>query len=188
MRDTIRAEALLSLFTSADRAAAIAGDLTEVQGNRGPISFWLNVARVLPALWRRAVTVAPLRVLFLVVLGCVLLIGPAFVGIAAVALFPAFASPVTWIALSLIWSAGAMRTGASLVGMAPSRGMAACATLAVVGETLVIALVVSTPRPNLTNVQLILSYTTILLVPVLLLLGGGMARRRMIVRSVQPLE
>jgi hypothetical protein len=104
---------------------------------------------------------APLRVLSLALLGCVLLVGPAVVGIAAVALFPAsINSPVSWIAMSFIWSVGALRTGSSLVGMAPRRGMAACATLAVVGETLLVALVVRTPRPDLLDVQLVLSHTT----------------------------
>jgi hypothetical protein len=95
---------------------------------------------------------------------------------------------VSWIAMSFIWSVGALRTGSSLVGMAPRRGMAACATLAVVGETLLIALVVRTPRPDLPDVQLVLSYTTGLLVPALLLLGGAIARRRMIVRILHTVE
>ena len=180
MRDTIRAQALFALFTSAD--------LTEAEGNRGPISFWLDVVRVLCALWRRSVVVAPLGVLLLVVLGCTLLIGPALVGFAAVALFPRSASPMTWIALSFIWSAGALRTGAELVGIAPSRGMAACLMFAVVGETLLIAFVVKTPGLDLPNVPLVLSNTIALLVPVLLLLGGALARRRMILRNAQPLE
>jgi hypothetical protein len=51
MREHGRAERLLSLFTSVDRAAAIAGDLTEERDHRGPILFWLDVARILSALW-----------------------------------------------------------------------------------------------------------------------------------------
>jgi hypothetical protein len=188
MRDTMRAETLLSLFTSADRAAAIAGDLTEAQGNRGPIWFWLDVVRVLPALWRRAVMVAPLRVIMLAMLGCILLLGPALIGFAAVALFPRSASPVTWLAFSFIWSTGALRTGAALVGIAPSRGMAACMMLAVGGETLLIALAVQAPALHLPNVPSVLSNMIALLVPALVVLGGAMARRRMIVRNTQPLE
>ena len=49
MRRTVRAEALLSLFTSADHAAAIAGDLTEMHEGDSAL-FWLDVLRVLPAL------------------------------------------------------------------------------------------------------------------------------------------
>jgi hypothetical protein len=178
MRRTMRAEALLSLFTSADHAAAIAGDLTEMHEG-DPALFWLDVLRVLPALWRRAVMKAPLRVLRLVALGAALLIGPAVAGIAAVALFPAsIHTPATWIAMSAIWSVGAWRTGASLVHMAPQRGMPACATLAVVLETALIALAVRNPHPDLGNAQFALSYTTGLLAPGLLLFGAAIARRR----------
>jgi hypothetical protein len=185
MRDTLRAERLLLLFTSADRAAAIAGDLTEERGHRGPILFWLDVVRTLSALWRGAVTDAPLRVVMLALSGCALVAGPALVGVAAVALFPgSIGSPVSWIALSFIWCAGALWTGASLVAIAPSRGMAACATLALVGETLLSAFLIRTPRPDLPTVQLALVYATTLVVPALLLVGGAIARRRMILRGI----
>jgi hypothetical protein len=185
MRDTLLAERLLSLFTSADRAAAIAGDLTEERGHRGPILFWLDVVGTLSALWRGAVTDAPLRVLMLALSGCALLVGPALVGVAAVALFPAsIGSSVSWIALSFSWCAGALWTGATLVGIAPSRGMAACATLAMVGETLLSAFLMMMPRPDLPTVHLVLVYTTTLVVPALLLVGGAIARRRMILRGI----
>lgn len=188
MRDTDRAEALLSLFTSADRAAAIAGDLTEQRAHRRPIAFWLDVTRTVFALARRAVTEAPLRVLILAVSGCALLVGPVFVGMAAVLLFPSVGSPVTWIALSFFWSAGALWTGVSLVGIAPRRGMAACASLAVAGGLLLIGLAVRAPGLNLHMFQLVVVYTTVLLMPPLLLVGGAIARRRMIARSVPSLE
>lgn len=189
MRDTIRAERLLSLFTSADRAAAIAGDLTEAREHGAPISFWLDVARVSSALWVRAVADAPLRVLMLAVTGGALLVGPLFVGIAAVALFPAsIASPASWIALSCIWCAGALWTGASLVGMAPSRGMAACATLALVGEALLIAFLLRAPRLDLPALPSVLVYASSLIMPPLLAVGGAIARRRTIVRDATILE
>ena len=140
MRDTTRAERLLSLFTSPDCAAAIAGDLTEERRHRGSIWFWLHVLGTMLALWRSALADAPLMVLVLAVTGCSLLAGPALGGVAAVNLFPHWSgSPVSWIALSFFWWGGALWTGASLVSIAPRRGMAACATLAVAGEALLIA-------------------------------------------------
>ncbi|MBA3297638.1 MAG: hypothetical protein H0U19_11965 [Acidobacteria bacterium] len=186
---TSQAERLLSLFTSADRASAIAGDLTEERDHRGPIVFWLDVVRTMSALWTRAVTDAPLRVLMLALSGCVLLVGPAFVGIAAIALFPgAIGSPVGWSGLSLAWCAGALWTGASLVGCAPSRGLAACATLALVGETLLIAFLARAPVPELPMVPLVIAYATSLAVPPLLLVGGAIARRRLIFRGLSTQE
>ena len=55
MRDNA-VEGLLSLFTSADRAEAIAGDLAQEREQHGWVWFWLHVARTALALWRRAVT------------------------------------------------------------------------------------------------------------------------------------
>ena len=69
MRDNA-VERLFSLFTSSDRAVAIAGDLAEEREQRGWIWFWLHVVRVTFALWRSAATEAPLRVLALVLAGC----------------------------------------------------------------------------------------------------------------------
>jgi hypothetical protein len=189
MRETLRAEKLLSLFTSAERAAAIAGDLTEECETHGRFAFWWDVSSTAAALWRRALIDSPVRILMLVIAGCALLVAPAFVGIAAVALFPAsFGSLVHWIALSLIWSAGAACVGASLIGVSPKRGMAACMTLALVGEGLLIAAVRATPYPDLPNPRLVLAYTTALIAPSLLILGGAIARRRIIVRSSAALE
>ena len=177
------AQRLLSLFTSADRASAIVGDLTEEKGHRGPILFWLDVVPLVSALWRGTVTDAPLRVLMLAVSGCALLVGPVFLGIAAVALFPSsIGLPGSWIALSLFWCGGALLTGASLVCFAPSRGMASCATLAVVAETLLCVFLLRAQRPDLQTFQLTLVYATGLAVPALLLVGGAIARRGMVLR------
>jgi hypothetical protein len=186
MRDILRAETLLSLFTSADRAQAIAGDLIEAEPDRGPILFWLGVVGIATALWWRAVMDAPLRVLMLAILGCVLLIGPTIIGVAAVAVFPAsIHSPLGWIALLFIWSAGATQTGSSLVSASPARGMSACATLAGIGEPVLIALALGTPQPDLSTVPLALAYTAALLAPVLLLLGGAMEQRRILLGGAQ---
>ena len=62
MRDRV-VERLFSLFTSSDRAEAIAGDLAEERDRRGSAWFWLHAAGVMLALWRRAAADAPLRVL-----------------------------------------------------------------------------------------------------------------------------
>ena len=79
MRDDA-VERLFSLFTSSDRAVAMAGDLAEERERRGWIWFWLHVVRVTFALWRSAVTEAPLPVLALMLAGCALFTAPAFAG------------------------------------------------------------------------------------------------------------
>ena len=87
-----------------------------------------------------AATEAPLRVLALTLAGGVLFTAPAFAGVAAVFLFPQLVgSAVSWIGLSFFWWGGALWTGASLVTIAPWRGMSACAIAAVVGAALLIA-------------------------------------------------
>src|SRR5687768_17212391 len=115
MRDNA-VEGLLSLFTSSDRAEAIAGDLMEEREERGPIWFWLHVTRITLTLWRNAATAAPLPVLALATAGCALFTAPAFGGAAAIRLFPQLTGPpVSWIALSFFWWGGALWIGASLV-------------------------------------------------------------------------
>jgi hypothetical protein len=82
-------------------------------------------------LWRNAVREAPSRVLSLAASGAVMLIGPAFAGVATVGLFPQFfGTPVSWAALSAVWWGGAMWTGASVVHRDPRHGTTACATIA----------------------------------------------------------
>jgi hypothetical protein len=189
MRDTARAETLLSLFTSPARAAAIAGDLTEERKERGSVWFWLRVVSITLALWRGAGEEAPLRVLALTTAGCALITAPALGGAAAVGLFPQLiGSPVSWIALSLCWWGGALSTGASLVAIAPRRGMAACATLAVAGEALLIAFGVTALWYGLWRSEFLLFYTTGLVVAAPLVAGGAIARRRMIAGGIPTLE
>ena len=186
MCDTTRAERLLSLFTSPDSAAAIAGDLTEERQHRGSSWFWQHVLRTMLALWRSALTDAPLIVLMLVAAGCLLLAGPSFGGVAAVYLFPR--SSVSWIALPFFWWSGALWTGASLVSIAPRLGMAACATLAVAGEALLIAFGVSVLWQDGHNAAFGLFYPIGLATTALLLLGGAIARRRTIACGLPTLE
>ena len=140
MRDNV-IEGLFSLFTSSDRAEAMAGDLMEEREKRGWSWFWLHVVRVALTLWRNAATEAPLSVLALAMAGCVLFTAPALGGAAATRLVPQLSgSPVSWIAVSCIWWGGAFWIGASLVSLAPRRGMAACVTLAMAGTALLMAL------------------------------------------------
>lgn len=184
MRDSV-SEGLFSLFTSSDRAQAIAGDLMEEREKQGWMWFWLHVVRIVLALWRNAATEAPLRVLALTTAGCALFTAPAFVGAAAVRLFPQLMGPpVSWMALSFFWWGGALWIGGALVAIAPRRGMAACATLAVAGAALLIALGVSALWHDLQSAEFVLLYAIALATAGLFLLGGAIARRRMIVRNL----
>lgn len=165
-------EGVFSLFTSSDRAEAMAGDLMEERETRGWSWFWLHVVRVALTLWRNAATEAPLAVLALTMVGCALFTAPAIGGVAAVRLVPQM-GPINMIALSCFWWGGAFWIGASLVAIAPRRGMAACATLAVAGAALIIALGV--------GADAFFFYAIGLATTAPLLLGGALARRRMIV-------
>jgi hypothetical protein len=181
MRDNT-VEWLLSLWTSSDRAEAIAGDLAQEREQHGWIWFWLHVARTTLALWRSTVTEAPVVVLLVAVAGCALFAAPAIGGLAAVYLFPySIGSPVSWIAVPLFWWGGALWTGASLIVIAPQRGMAACATLSLAGEALLIGLGATAVWGGPLETDFLLFYTTGLLVAAPLLTGGAIARRRLIV-------
>jgi pimeloyl-ACP methyl ester carboxylesterase len=182
MRDTTRAEKLLSLFTSPDNATAIAGDLTEERRHRGSIWFWVHVSTTIVALWRNAVTSAPLANLRLVLMGCAVFATTAFGGTASVSLFPQIVgSPLYWIALSIFWWGAAFWTGMSLVTMAPKHGMVACAMLALIGEALLMTFGVTALWLELLSTEFIIVYTVAVVVAVPLLAGGSVARRRMIV-------
>jgi hypothetical protein len=110
-------------------------------------------------------------------------------GAAAVNLFPQnMGSPVSWVALSFFWWGGALAIGASLVVIAPRRGMVACATLAVAGESLLIAFGVAAVWRDVLSPHVMLFYTTGLIVAAPLLLGGAVARRRMIACGLAPSE
>lgn len=71
--------------------------------------------------------------------GCALFTAPAFGGVASVRLVPEL-GPINLLALMFFWWGGALWIGASLVSLAPRRGMTACATLAVTSEALLIVL------------------------------------------------
>jgi hypothetical protein len=187
MRDHV-SEGLFSLFASSDRAEAMAGDLMEERQTHGSAWFCLHVAGTMLALWRSAVMDGPLRVIALAAAGCALLAAPAFGGAAAVGLFPQLmGSLVTWIPLSVFWWGGAFWVGASLVAIAPHRGVAACATLAAAGQALLIGVGMAVWSGPLNNVFLVF-YTTGLIVPMLLLTGAATARRRTIACGIPALE
>jgi hypothetical protein len=188
MRDSI-SEELFSLFTSPDRAEAIAGDLIEEREERGRFWFWLHVTRITLTLCRNAATEAPLQVLALVTAGCALFAAPAFAAAATVRLFPHFGGPpVSWIALSFFWWGGALWIGSALVAIAPRRGMTACAALAVAGEALLIALGASVLWHELQRADFVLVYAIALATAAPLLLGGAIARRRLIACGIPTLQ
>jgi hypothetical protein len=175
-------EALFSLFTSSDQAEAITGDLMEERERRGWIWFWLHVGRVALTLCRNAAAEAPLQVLALTAAGCALFIAPAFGGLAAVYLFPWSWPAVNWIALSCFWWGGALWIGAWLVRIAPRRGMAACTTLAVASEALLIGVAMTAVGRDVMSGGALRFYMIGLLAAAPLLAGGAIARRRMIAR------
>lgn len=180
-------ERLFSLFTSADRAEALAGDLTEERDAQGWFWYLLQVASVVFALWRNATTEAPLRVLALVLVGVVFLSASTFGGVAAVLLFPArMDSQVGWIALPCVWWSGAFFTGVSLVALAPLHGMAACATLAIAGGALLVAIGGPALWREPLNTDLVLVCTIGLLTAMPLLAGAAAARRRLTAIPVLP--
>jgi hypothetical protein len=188
MRDNA-VERLFSLFASSDRAEALAGDLAEERERRGWLWYWLHVVRIAFALWRNAVTEAPLQVLALTLAGLALLSAPAFAGVAAVFLFPqSMDSPMGWIPLPIFWWGGALWTGASLVAIAPRSGMAACVMLAMAGDSLLIGLGGPAVWRDPSNTDFVLFCTTAFGGAVPLLGGGAIARRRMIVWRIPTLE
>jgi hypothetical protein len=189
MRNTARAQELLALFTSAECAEAIAGDLTEGRGDRGSIWFWRQVLATTVALWGGTFTRAPLASLGLVAAGCWLFASSALVGIAAVSLFPQYiGSAMSWIVLSSFWWGGALCTGASLVAVAQARGMAACVVLAITGEALVMAFGLTLLQPEVLRTSSVVFYSIAAFAAAPLLAGGAIVRLRMISCGNHPLE
>ncbi len=188
MPNTQRAQRLLALFTSAECAEGIAGDLAENRDGDS-IWFWRQVLTTLLALWGSTFTRAPLGTLGLVAAGCWLLASSAFVGVAAVSLFPQhIGSAVSWIVLSSIWWSGALCAGASLVGIGQARGMAACVVLAVLAEALLIAFGVTVLPSEILGTRSVVFYSIAALAPLPLLTGGAIVRLRLITRGNHMLE
>ena len=173
MPDASPLQALLSLFTAADRAESIAGDLTEEREIRGSAWFWFHGLRTTFALFTNTLACAPVMALSLVVLGFVLFAALAFSGVAAVSLFPLMGSGSSWVLLSLFWWGAALGTGAYLVRVSPKFGMTACLTLAVAGE----AMLLSCPLFFAFSARSLV-YASAMFAPAPLLAGGAIVRRR----------
>ena len=167
-------ERLFSLFASADRAEALAGDLAEERAQRGWMWYWLHAARITFTLCRNRAAEAPLRVLALVLAGGVLFIAPALAGVAGVYLFPISALWVSWSVLSFFWWGGALWIGASLVAIAPHRGMPACAIAAVISAALLLSFGVTIDPQQFTRTDRMF-FITALGTTVALLAGGALA-------------
>lgn len=181
VHSTARAQRLLALLTSMERAEGIAGDLTEGRHGRGSTWFWWQVLATMVALWGSTFTRAPRATLGLAVAGCLLFGSSALSGIAAVALFPQYiGSAASWIVLSSIWWSGALCTGAALVGIGQARGMAASVTLAILAEALLIAFGVTLLPPEILKTRSVVFYSIAALAPFLLLTAGAIMRLRLI--------
>jgi hypothetical protein len=179
MRDHRGIERVFALFVSADCAEALAGDLVQERPERGSAWFWRQVAATIAILWGGAIARAPLRILVLAVAGSVFLAIPMFAGVAAVSLFPALLSGlVIFLMLSFFWWGGAFWAGASVVGLSPPRGMAACATLAAMVEVLLLALWASGVRFDAGSDTSSIFYVTGAVAAVPLLFGGAFAHAR----------
>jgi hypothetical protein len=179
MRSLSHAERLLALFTSPACAEAIAGDLAEARGRHGRVWFWRQVFATSLALCGNTMASAPAAVLRLVVVGGVLFAASTFAGLAGVGLFPGLFGPVVaWLVLSGLWWGCAFGAGASLVGMQPARGMAACTVIALAIEAALIASAAAGLRLEWLSVSTGAFATTAALAPLPLLLGSVSARRR----------
>jgi hypothetical protein len=174
-------ERLFSLFTSSDRAEALAGDLIQEREDRGSSWFWWHAFAIVATLWGMAVAKAPLRTLLVAAAGCALIAVPVFAGVAAVSLFPTLlGAMLAWSLLAIFWWGGALWAGASMVAIAPTRGMAACVTLAALGEAVLLALWVVGVRIDAVNVTSGTFYMTAAGAAWPLLIGAAVARARVI--------
>jgi hypothetical protein len=182
-------ERLFSLFTSADRAEAITGDLIQERPDRGWTWFWCHAFAAAVTFWGTAVAEAPARTLLVVAAGCTLMAGPAFAGVAAVTLFPTISGAIlTWSLLAIFWWGGALWAGASMVVLAPARGMAAGVTLAVLGDALLLALWVAGLPIDVVNLADGITHLTAAGAAWPLLVGAAIARSRQTPWTRAPME
>ena len=139
MRDRF-VEWLFAVFTSPERAEAMAGDLAEERDRRGTAGFWVHVTGVTFALLRRAAVDAPLAAVALT-------IAPLLVATVAVSLFPPlFDPPGRWVSASLVWWAAALSSGALLAAVARRRGRTASVALTVAGLGVIFTCLFVIPR------------------------------------------
>lgn len=188
MRDNV-VERLFSLFTSPDRAEAMAGDLVQERHDRGPGWFWWQTTVTIVSLWATAVGTAPFRTMLVAAFACALFVMPAFAGVAAVGLFPTlFGALAAWSLLSIFWWGGALWTGASIVGVSRARGIPACVTVVALGEMLLLTLWIAGVRLDFLSVTSAAFYVTAAAAACPLLVGAAIARDRAIGRSTTSLE
>jgi hypothetical protein len=184
MPDTPRAQRLLAVFTSAHSAEGIAGDLAEAQEAASSFWFWRQVLTTTLTLWGRTITEAPLAALVLAFGGCWLLASSVLCSIAAIGLFPQYVgSAGSWIVLTAIWWGGAFSTGASLVGVAQERGMAACVILAIIAEALLVPWGTTFIGAGILGSPNIAFSVVAALTPVPVLTGGALVRLRALARN-----
>lgn len=183
MRESRRAERLLSLITSPDNAAGIAGDLSEERDHRGSAWFWRQVLGTMLSLTRGVLVESPFVVVPLVLAGYVLLQALAW-GVVHAELYLLNALQATYgldvfigMTAPLFNWPGKLLVGMAMVAVAQRRGMVACVLLA--------ALVVVS---SIFSACVVYSYANFfpLQIPVrslgtsfLLLLGGALIRRRL---------
>jgi pimeloyl-ACP methyl ester carboxylesterase len=179
MRDKA-VERLFSLFASRDRAEALAGDLAEERTRRGPRWYWLHVVGITFALLRNVVTEAPLRVLALAVAVAVVFAAPAIAGVAGVYMFPVAADWTGWLALSVFWWGGALAIGATLVTLAPQRGMTVCAIVALISASMLLTIGSTIEPARFTRMDRMF-FNAGLATTVALVAGGALRRRATIV-------
>ena len=142
MHKTHMAERILGLVTNRERAAAVAGDLTEKAATRGGAWFWSCVLRTAASLLWRDVSESPGRVTGLAFAGLAAYIGIdlLFAGLSGVAFFivggvsghPIQLDSIGW----KVWFAAPVLVSSLLVGRilarwAPGRELAACVVYAV---------------------------------------------------------
>lgn len=189
MRDINRAEKLLSLFTSPDRAAAIAGDLAEERGRHGGAWFWRHVLGTAFSLGRNAMSEAPLAVLALVLPGLLLLAVLMIIGTVLTTLLVQLLNPgvpLQLIAVGLLaipgqfalWSYGASLTGARLVAASPKHGMLACVLLLCTADLLMLLAGIFKPAGTSGSAWMVFTLMGAC-APAFLLRGGDNARRRL---------
>jgi hypothetical protein len=179
MRDDL-IQRLFSLFTSADRAEAIAGDLIQERSSRGSRWFWRHALATAATLCATTVARAPLRTSLVAAAGCALMAVPVFAGVAAVSVFPTLVGAIVATILAIFWWGGALWAGASMVLIAPARGMAASVTLAALAEAMLLAGWVAGLRIDFGNVTSATFYVTAAVAAWPLLIGAAVARARVI--------
>ncbi|MDR3698270.1 MAG: hypothetical protein P4L56_01465 [Candidatus Sulfopaludibacter sp.] len=131
------AERILAVVTSRDRAASIAGDLTEEAAARGAVWFWSGVIRTAASLLWREVADNPVRVCGVALVGFAgyIVLDLLFAGLSGVAFFVvAYRSGHSFQLSSLPWRIWflapvlliPLATGRMLARFAPGREAAVC--------------------------------------------------------------